>query len=114
MVSETRCSAQSRVAGHSVKVVVSCNLSPPFAALLASRRWHAGRPARLGRLAEPQRQQMTESFRRYIPAIYADRFESYAGQTPAMIGEKAVPAGVAFYVSIGRTNGGSVKVDYLR
>lgn len=63
-----------------------------------------GRPV-WARLAEPQRQQITEGFRRYIPAIYADRFESYAGQTPAMISEKAVPAVVVFHVSIGRTNG---------
>ena len=31
-------------------------------------------------LTETQRQQMTESFGRYISAIYADRFDSYAGQ----------------------------------
>ena len=32
-------------------------------------------------LSEPQRQQLTESFGRYISAIYADRFDSYAGQS---------------------------------
>ncbi len=31
-------------------------------------------------LTEAQRQQVTESFGRYISAIYADRFDSYAGQ----------------------------------
>src|SRR6516165_2823411 len=31
-------------------------------------------------LSEAQRQQMTESFARYISATYADRFDSYAGQ----------------------------------
>ena len=31
-------------------------------------------------LTEAQRQQMTESYGRYISAIYADRFDSYAGQ----------------------------------
>src|SRR3984893_18798148 len=31
-------------------------------------------------LSEAQRQQVTESFGRYISAIYADRFDSYAGQ----------------------------------
>ena len=29
-------------------------------------------------LTEPQRQQMTESYGRYISAIYADRFDNYA------------------------------------
>src|SRR5215831_1012371 len=31
-------------------------------------------------MSEAQRQQVTESFGRYISAIYADRFDSYAGQ----------------------------------
>ena len=31
-------------------------------------------------LTEARRQQMTESYGRYISAIYADRFDSYAGQ----------------------------------
>jgi phospholipid transport system substrate-binding protein len=31
-------------------------------------------------LTEAQRQQVTESFGRYISAIYADRFDSYGGQ----------------------------------
>ena len=31
-------------------------------------------------LTEAQRQQVTESFGRYISAIYADRFDSYTGQ----------------------------------
>ena len=31
-------------------------------------------------LTEAQRQQMPESYGRYISAIYADRFDSYAGQ----------------------------------
>jgi ABC-type transporter MlaC component len=31
-------------------------------------------------LSEAQRQQMTESYRRYVSAIYADRFDSYAGK----------------------------------
>jgi phospholipid transport system substrate-binding protein len=31
-------------------------------------------------LSEAQRQQLTDSFGRYISAIYADRFDSYAGQ----------------------------------
>ena len=32
-------------------------------------------------LSEAQRQQVTESFERYISAIYADRFDSYAGRS---------------------------------
>src|ERR1700746_3365519 len=45
-------------------------------------------------LTEAQRQQATESFGRYISAIYADRFDSYAGQKLEMTGEQAAPSGV--------------------
>jgi ABC-type transporter MlaC component len=37
-------------------------------------------------LREAQRQQMTESHGRYISAIYADRFDSYAGQKLGVTG----------------------------
>ena len=45
-------------------------------------------------LSEAQRQQVTESFGRYISAIYADRFDSYAGQKLQVIGEQPAAAGV--------------------
>jgi phospholipid transport system substrate-binding protein len=38
-------------------------------------------------LSDGQRQQMTESFGRYISAIYADRFDSYNGQKLEVTGE---------------------------
>ena len=44
-------------------------------------------------LTEAQRQQVTESFGRYISAIYADRFDSYAGQKLQVTGEQPNPAG---------------------
>ena len=45
-------------------------------------------------LTEAQRQQVTESFERYISAIYADRFDSYAGQKLQVTGEQPAAAGV--------------------
>src|ERR1700724_4370323 len=39
-------------------------------------------------LTDAQRQQMTESYGRYISAIYADRFDGYAGQRFEVIGEQ--------------------------
>src|SRR6476659_9954739 len=45
-------------------------------------------------LTDAQRQQMTESYGRYISAIYADRFDGYAGQRFEVIGEQPAPAGV--------------------
>ncbi len=45
-------------------------------------------------LTEVQRQQVTESFGRYISAIYADRFDSYAGQKLQVTGEQPNAAGI--------------------
>ena len=44
-------------------------------------------------LSEAQRQQVTESFGRYISAIYADRFDSYAGQKLEVTGEQPARPG---------------------
>ena len=64
-------------------------------------------------LTEGQRQQMTESYGRYISAIYADRFDSYSGQTLAVIGEQPAPPGVMVKSQIIKANGDPVKVDYM-
>jgi phospholipid transport system substrate-binding protein len=64
-------------------------------------------------LSEPQRQQLTESFGRYISAIYADRFDSYAGQRLQVIGEQPNPAGIMVLSQIVKANGEPVKVDYM-
>src|SRR5215813_10374256 len=63
-------------------------------------------------LTEAQRQQMTESYGRYISAIYADRFDSYAGQKLEVTGEQPAPAGVMVKSQIIKANGEPVKVDY--
>ena len=64
-------------------------------------------------LTEPQRQQMTESYGRYISAIYADRFDSYAGQKLEVTGEQSAPSGVMVKSQIIKANGAAVKVDYM-
>jgi phospholipid transport system substrate-binding protein len=64
-------------------------------------------------LSEAQRQQVTESFGRYISAIYADRFDSYAGQKLQVTGEQPNPAGVMVRSQIVKANGDPVKVDYM-
>src|SRR5215475_3636042 len=63
-------------------------------------------------LTEAQRQQMTESYGRYIAAIYADRFENYAGQKLEVTGEQSTPSGVIVKSQIIKANGEPVKVDY--
>jgi len=64
-------------------------------------------------LTEAQRQQMTESFGRYISAIYADRFDSYAGEKLEVTGEQPTPSGVMVKSRIIKANGEPVKVDYM-
>jgi phospholipid transport system substrate-binding protein len=64
-------------------------------------------------LTEAQRQQVTESFGRYISAIYADRFDSYSGQRLRVTGEQPAIAGVMVRSQIVKANGELVKVDYL-
>ena len=64
-------------------------------------------------LSEAQRQQLTDSFGRYISAIYADRFDSYAGQKLQVTGEQPNPGGVMVKSQIVKANGEPVKVDYL-
>jgi phospholipid transport system substrate-binding protein len=64
-------------------------------------------------LSEAQRQQVTESFGRYISAIYADRFDSYAGQKLQVTGEQPNAGGVTVKSQIIKANGEPVNVDYM-
>jgi phospholipid transport system substrate-binding protein len=64
-------------------------------------------------LSEAQRQQVTESFERYISAIYADRFDSYAGQKLQVTGEQPAATGVMVRSQIVKANGEPVHVDYM-
>src|SRR3984957_18533125 len=64
-------------------------------------------------LTEAQRQQVTESLGRYISAIYADRFDSYAGQRLQVTGEQPAAAGVMVRSQIIKANGEPVNVDYM-
>jgi phospholipid transport system substrate-binding protein len=63
-------------------------------------------------LSDAQRQQMTESYGRYVSAIYADRFDSYAGQKLEVTSEEPAPSGVMVRSQIIKADGEPVKVDY--
>ena len=78
---------------------------PSMARLSVGSSWAA--------LSEAQRQQVTESFGRYISAIYADRFDSYAGQKLQVTGEQRAAAGVMVRSQIVKANGEPVNVDYM-
>ena len=64
-------------------------------------------------LSENQRQQITDSFGRYMSAIYADRFDSYAGQKLEVTGEQPASSGVMVRSQIIKASGEPVKVDYM-
>jgi phospholipid transport system substrate-binding protein len=64
-------------------------------------------------LSEAQRQQVIESFGRYISAIYANRFDSYAGQRLEVTGEQPAAAGVIIKSQIIKVNGEPVNVNYM-
>src|SRR5438309_7358195 len=63
-------------------------------------------------LSEAQRQQVSDSFGRYISAIYADRFDSYAGEKLEVTAEQPSPSGVMVKSQIIKASGEPVEVDY--
>ena len=64
-------------------------------------------------LGNAQRQQVIDSFGRYISAIYAERFDSYHGQKLEVTGQEPAPAGVVVRSRIIKADGEPVQVDYL-
>ncbi|MBV8132062.1 MAG: ABC transporter substrate-binding protein [Alphaproteobacteria bacterium] len=64
-------------------------------------------------LSDAQRQRATESYGRYLAAVYADRFDSYAGQKLEVIGEEPAAFGVMVRSRIIKADGEQVKVDYM-
>src|SRR6516164_1362814 len=70
-------------------------------------------PSSWATMSESQRQQVTDGFGRYISAIYADRFDSYAGQKLQVTDEQPAAAGVIVHSQIVKANGEPVRVDYV-
>ncbi len=64
-------------------------------------------------LDEAQRQQVQQAFERYIAAIYAERFDSYAGERLQVVGEQPTAAGVMITSQIVKANGEPVQINYL-
>jgi phospholipid transport system substrate-binding protein len=56
-------------------------------------------------LSEAQRQEVTESYGRYISAIYADRLDSYNGQKLEVTGEQPASYGLLVKSRIIKSNG---------
>lgn len=60
-----------------------------------------------------QRQQVQQAFERYIAAVYAERFDSYAGEQLQVISEQPTAAGVMITSRIVKSNGEPVQINYL-
>ena len=79
------------------------------------------RPRRCGGLAShgtttlspAQQQQLTEAFRHYIAATYADRFDSYSGQQLQVTGERPYNADVIVQTRIIKSDGETTSLNYL-
>ena len=66
-----------------------------------------------GTLGDAQKQQVIDSFGRYVSATYAERFDSYHGQRLEVTSQEQAPAGVIVRSRIIKATGEPVEVDYL-
>src|SRR5215469_1524490 len=64
-------------------------------------------------LPEPQRQQVMQAFERYVTAVYAERFDKYAGERFEVIGEQPTTYGTMVKTQIVKTSGEPVTLNYL-
>jgi phospholipid transport system substrate-binding protein len=64
-------------------------------------------------LPPAQQQQLTEAFRHYIAATYADRFDSYSGEQLQVTGEQPYNADVIVQTKIVQSNGEATTLNYL-
>jgi phospholipid transport system substrate-binding protein len=64
-------------------------------------------------LTAAQQGQVTQAFERYVAAVYAERFDSYAGEQLKVTGEEASPGGTVILSQIIKSNGEPVHINYL-
>jgi phospholipid transport system substrate-binding protein len=64
-------------------------------------------------LPAAQQQQLTEAFRHYIAATYADRFDSYSGEQLQVTGERPYNTDVIVQTKIVKSNGEATTLNYL-
>ncbi len=60
-----------------------------------------------------QQQQVTQAFKRYIAAVYAERFDSYSGERMQVTGEQPSTGGQIVLSEIVKANGTPVHINYL-
>jgi phospholipid transport system substrate-binding protein len=65
------------------------------------------------RLTPEQKQRAVQAYRRYIAAIYATRFDDYAGEQFQVLGEQQIKHGTLVKTHIIKSNGEPVSVNYV-
>jgi len=64
-------------------------------------------------LPNQQRQQVMQAFERYVTAVYAERFDKYAGERLEIIGEQPTNYGTIVKTQIVKADGERVTLNYL-
>jgi phospholipid transport system substrate-binding protein len=64
-------------------------------------------------LTEAQQREVTEAFRRYVVATYADRFSSFSGEKLQVLDEQLYNAGTMVKTRIVKSDGEPVAINYL-
>ncbi|MBV8892690.1 MAG: ABC transporter substrate-binding protein [Acidobacteria bacterium] len=64
-------------------------------------------------LPDPQRQLVIQAFDRYVTAVYAERFDKYAGERLEVIGEEPTSYGTVVKTQIVKADGEPVTLNYL-
>src|SRR5215472_16017096 len=96
--------AQGRYARLAPAIAQSFDI-PLMTRLAVGPDWNTLNPA--------QQAQVTQAFERYVAAVYAERFDSYAGEQLKVIGEQASPAGTMITSQIIKSTGEPVHINYL-
>ena len=64
-------------------------------------------------LPDQERQQVMQAFERYVTAVYAERFDKYAGERLEVIGEQPTTYGTIVRTQIIKSSGEPVALNYL-
>ena len=99
-----RLGAQGRYARLAPAIAQSFDI-PLMTRLAVGPEWNA--------LTQAQQAQVTQAFQRYVAAVYAERFDSYAGEQLNVTGEQASPGGTVILSQIVKSNGEPVRINYL-
>lgn len=64
-------------------------------------------------LTPEQKQRASRAYRRYIAAVYASRFDAYAGERLEVLGEQKIKRGTLVKSRIVKSDGEPVAIDYM-